>query len=709
MAGFFFFTDFNAVVTQTAEQAFGYSPSDNLSFRTNNLMPVAAGASAIAITDAIPFLQQVNGHDDLVNIVLYPVENPNFNFPEIKFYIYRGISKSSLINSEGNLHRLPTDWKDNNILKVLHDLQDKVNAQTGLTDELPTVESLGFHYSMPGNDEFQSDDKYLETTIFRKDDVQLPLIKAGCQIGQFTGGSTPAGLEIVLDRIGYEPKLELSRANDHVVTVAAPATTSRKDIFKHWHEKEEILTYVDPAAFYGCAKANDVSIDVYETRESKTSVKKDASEIVNLFHNKEVVYFDIRNDQNYSFDYFENFGREVIITFKQESIEEPVKAVIDFYEKWPLLSFKAPSIVPSSGNLGLIGLELPIKGIVDYNERYFLKSFTNEFYTVKRSSSDFSEINTADDFQSFRFKYGEPLLLNSWLTEGNSFGANYFCFKYSVKSDHRNSGVLFGNDLLEGTFPFNMEALIGDKNLEDGDFRIHTYSSMNAPIMVKNDLNGDETNEIYTQRIGVAFDKEHVTYFTYADQIGFAYVLSKEHALSLVRAGEYDNSVYLDEFDYDPATQALGFLTLLPKRVPNGRLRLIKATGAIQFTDQLNNEVIEIRDFLYYINDKHRDPKVNNIEPDRFDAVTISNNEWAKIQQLGNELKSENDFPIYLSLNQKSTDTSSYGYVLVNSLLSLETIRFSETPPFEIKTIYRNLTTEETPDEFIMSGIILKS
>ena len=97
MADFFFFTEQDAQSTpQLVEQAFGPLANQPLTFesyRVNNQYTVKPNASAIAVTDSIPFVQQCSGvgNENLVNIILLPISNPNFNFPTIKFFVYRGI------------------------------------------------------------------------------------------------------------------------------------------------------------------------------------------------------------------------------------------------------------------------------------------------------------------------------------------------------------------------------------------------------------------------------------------------------------------------------------------------------------------------------------------------------------------------------------------------------------------------------------------
>lgn len=625
MADFFFFTEQDAQSTpQLTEQAFGPLVNEPLlfeSYRVNNLFTVKPNASAIAVTDSIPFVQQCSGvgNENLVNIVLLPISNPNFNFPTIKFYVYRGIDKNSLFTNEGVIKQPDNSWKTNNILKILHDLQDQINIDNEVTGIEPTYESLGYHYSIIGSENFQADEAYLETTIFKEDAIQLPIVKAGCHIGKFTGGSIPAGFQMIHDRMGYEPTLGNIRTSDSIIEVTLPSSPDAADEFAYAHEKEAILTYIDPTGFYGCAQANGIKVSTYTTISDTEGSKIIASEIVNLFYNKEIVYIDIRNDQNYSYDYYKNFGAELRLSYEQNGSEELVVETINYNEDWPLLRISQEEL-PQKDSLSKIILELPFKGISSDSNRFYFNSFTHDFLSEKKPKTSFLRLNDFDDNNQFKVKYSEKITLSNWVHGNGKLGSNYFIFKYSI---------VLSNNYLEGLFSLDMKLLLGDEDVNDGDFKTYIYSSMNAPLIDKYNHN-DDSQDIYLPKIGIAKDRHHITFFAFKDQSNYAAgVDNLDYPFDLIATGNYNNSVRLDEYEYVSNDKSLGFLAALPYRVPSKNLKL-KMVSQPFVKEGLREE----RDYLYYLNTESTCKGSISIDHRTLDCITMTIPEYEELQRI---------------------------------------------------------------------------
>jgi hypothetical protein len=78
------------------------------------------------------------------------------------------------------------------------------------------------------------------------------MVGTGMSLGKFMGGPDKAGIELVLERISYETTFETARAAEHILMVPKlVASPTVLETFTHWHKKEEILGYVDIAAFVG--------------------------------------------------------------------------------------------------------------------------------------------------------------------------------------------------------------------------------------------------------------------------------------------------------------------------------------------------------------------------------------------------------------------------------------------------------------------------
>ncbi len=677
MADFFFFTEQNAQSTpQLAEQAFGpliNAPLSLESYRVNNLFTVKPNASAIAVTDSIPFVQQCSGigNENLVNIILLPISNPNFNFPTIKFFVYRGIDKNSLFNEDGVIKQSNSSWKTNNILKILHDLQNQINIENEVTDVYPTYNSLGYHYSIIGSESFKTDNEYLETTIFEEDDIQLPIVKAGCHIGKFIGGNTFAGFQIIHDRVGYEPTLGDIRTSDQIIEVTPPVTIppalpNLADEFSFAHDKEAILTYIDPSAFYGCANANNTKVSIYTTSSDVEGVKITAAEATNLFYNKEIIYIDIRNDQNYSYNYYRNFGNQLRLSFEQEGSEELIIEPIDYNDDgWPLLRLSQKEL-PQEKSLSKIILELPLKEISYNANRYYLNSFTHEFITEDKPKSSFVRLNDFEN-DTFKTKYSETITLSNWVNENGKLGSNYFIFKYSNIQDSKANNTLRTKNL-DSLFPLDMKLLLGDDDVTDGDFKTYLYSSMNSPLIDKS--NGlDDSQDIYLPKIGIAKDKYHITFFAFKDKSDHnAGNDNLNYPYDLLSTGKYDNSVRLDEYEYNSNEKSLGFLTALPYRMQSTDIKLKMVN--LQFA---KGETLEDRDYLYYLNSSPIKKGNISIDPRTFDCITITIAEYQQLLQIS----TNNNYRSFLYL--KYEDHYVNGQAIIGEYkLGMKTIAISE-------------------------------
>ena len=696
MTNLFFFTDVDSLTaSQSANKAFGPVPGSELAFNVQNEFDVVANASAVAITDGIPFIQQCATSSDCVNLILFPLKSTPFDFPKIKFFIYRGLKKTALFAADNIIKSPDSTWKTYNILQVLHDLQDKINEATGETNE-PMSENIGYHYSVSTDPNFKADTEFIESTIFLNDAVQLPLVKAGCHIGKFVGGSTTAGFQIVLDRVGYEPTLEIARKANHQIVVDPLVDGTNIARFKHFHQKEAILTYVDPAALYGVSKANDKKVKIFDTISDSDDSKVDATQVIELFNNKNICYIDIRNNQNYSFDYYDNFGKEVILGFENAAGDDFDLETIDYYDDWPIIR-----LIDKSVNADKILMRLPFKRFSDNVTDYFLSSYTHEFLPKGNSKSKFIQLNQLGILDNFRLRYCEDIELNAWFDDGDLLGANYFSFKYGIQSNDLFEAT-FGEKIFEATFPLDMKLLLGDDNLDDGDFKVYTYASTNAPILLKKG-SVDEQNNIYVPHIGIAEDKDHVTFFSFADRTAYSSTgASLNFPFSIIKSGNYENSVYLDEFEYDPSEKSIGFLSALPYRLFNQELKLMKLTQ--DFPVDINTT--EERDYLYYLNAKPKSQGRFFVDTKTIDCITITKDEYQTIKNIATT-EFDPKYRTYLSL--RSTNSSIFTEdenILVDFQLEIKGIDFLSS---EDQVISKTFNLEQSGDEIRLNGVITKS
>lgn len=360
MASFYFFVDIEAAGNQLAADAFGpVSGAADTKFRVTSIHRPAASASpnAYAVCDGL-LLAQAAGNN-LVNLILKPIEQPPFAFPKIKFFVYRGVRKSSLVS--GNEVAPPTN---NDLTKSIWDSQQARNTSAGTSDNAP-AEALGLDVTGGGS---------IEDVFYRDGaNYQLPLVRAGWSLGEFDPAQF--GFEIMADSIGFDPALPTVRTPENVVNVAAlPASPTQAQEFEHWHDKEAILNYIDPCAFFG-----GFYLHILRVRDSGGSVsKKKKNEIYDdvlkgshlaapgdgVFFNRNKTYLDIRNEFNHSINYFKNYGTYSNTDIKLGFDLNSAPAVRNYYASgWPLSSFDNADLpAGNTSSKNIVRLSLPDGG-----------------------------------------------------------------------------------------------------------------------------------------------------------------------------------------------------------------------------------------------------------------------------------------------------------------------------------------------------------
>jgi hypothetical protein len=343
----YFFTDISRLSSQTTGSEFGpagvtSSPIHD-KYRVTSLHKASANTLAYAVCKSILFVQENSSNANLVNIVLKPLEQPPFNLPKVKFYIYKGVKKSSLI--DGNNIATDTDLYDSIIL-------DYAALNTGATTA--PKEILGITASVLTTDSISS--VFNEANF----DHQLPVVKAGDSIGMFDKDGF--GFEIHLEAFGFEPTIAEARTNENTILVPQlPSTPTQAEFFEHWHDKEVILNYLDPCAYWG--GFFELGIKVFSG--TTAALKKESNlvtEVLAKFTNKNKVYIDIRNEFNFSINYFKNYGISATNNTTDVKLTKGSSAqtTVDYYgNNWPILILDGIGFGTTSTNHQVLGISLP--------------------------------------------------------------------------------------------------------------------------------------------------------------------------------------------------------------------------------------------------------------------------------------------------------------------------------------------------------------
>ncbi len=528
MADFFFFTDVDLLNSQTADQAYG--PAGSISgkdrFRVTSIHSATGTPKAYAICDGQIAVQQDSSNADLIHIILKPSKQPDYNISTISYIIYKGILKSSLIDIDGNID-FSLITKNKIVSKIKYDL-DKNKIKNPKISSKVKSEILGANLTNTSSG-FE-DDKPIEKLFYRETsndilpDFYFPTIDAGDIIGEFE--PTSFGIEIITESIGYEPKLGLARRTENYIEVLSDISSDIK-FFEHWNNKEEILNFYDPAAFFGSFYGRD-NIKAYKSLPHiqikplniYTHVLKGENHTTpdtGNFFNRNTIYFDVRNEHNHALNYYQNYGNQIMIGFDDAS---PI--VKDYYlVGWPILMIKEAAsygfdstnnykIHKLKFNLPLGDNELPLV--------YISQGFVKKKEIVKRSQNKdkFIEIAIGGSFT------GEAdLVFQCYYSESKSVTypiSTLIKIKYFKRLDPKKIGqivsenrVIKSGDDIDAIFPiFQMKV----------PFLVSDLSRIKMKVY-------DE--EVYIDRpekkcdfiafIGVAEEKDSYTFFAFPKDI----------------------------------------------------------------------------------------------------------------------------------------------------------------------------------------------
>ncbi len=513
MANFFFFTDPSLLDAQLEGPAFGpagTSAGNDLFRITDVHTSSAANIPAVAVCDGLLCAQE----DDqgTLTLILKPSQTPPFESPVVSYFIYKGVAKTSLLNGDQILDetastataftkRIAAEWKKQNT----NDLTDS-RAALGLDRD------AGFKHDDGANqiNIFTDNDPIERLFTYPHKTVQLPTVAAGEVIGSFQSN---CGFEIVLKRLGYKPKLGLARSADNQVSVTslpadnngAPWQADDYAFFSHWHEKEQVLAFMDPCAFFG----SFVQAKLYKKSGSSASRVKGSDiyeEILRKFVNRNIAWLDIRNNYSYSYNLFGLYDDTIRFVSHNNASQTNDK---NFRSgSWPILKLQIADAPGSKrGSLHRTKLCLPV-GLSTAPAVLVSKGFVKRLGPERprfKTPAIAADINDAQFYTPIRLAFpatddGGPLFTASY-TRINLYE------KPHAEAQPAPPLSIGGSEYLDGVFrprDLQLEKDFGDKSL-----RFEIY-----PEEVLIDLD-EKYGPTYAAFVGIAEDASYVTLFAF--------------------------------------------------------------------------------------------------------------------------------------------------------------------------------------------------
>ncbi len=324
-------------VTQSATQAFG--PIDTHRFRVSSLFsaPPANSVMAYAVLDGLVFVQE-NPANNTMNLIIHPLRQADIYFTKVKYFIYRGLRKADFVDGGTPTDVRPTTGNPiGNFVDMLHQTNQTLNPGSTLTlaglnwENKPTEEFLDNYFFSAGTDS------------------QLPVVSRGMELGHFhnAAATDEFGFEIVLAEGDYPLTIADAQKGHQVMDVSSISDPNDKKA-----KKEEILHYVDPAAYFGMHFHSKLQYPVVPDPDPNavnhtTYTGADIyNHVVSKFYTKNALYIDIRNEHGYSYNFDDTYtvndatsdnGKALRMGNAPSSSSNPLEAKKYEFMEWPIL------------------------------------------------------------------------------------------------------------------------------------------------------------------------------------------------------------------------------------------------------------------------------------------------------------------------------------------------------------------------------------
>jgi len=306
-------------------------------FRTTSVIRTSAESQVFAICDGQLLIQPLTGESDKVNLILKP--SASYAPFKIKYFIYRGVDKASLLNGLNIASQTSDSPEFIQRIWAAH-----ISLHEALDQPLPPSLPASFigydETNQPGTE--LMDEVFLGSASLDFNLYDIPKCFKGESIGKFSG---EIGLDIVLDYgdyvLEYEEELfrlnmDFARKKEHVFDLSTVVGAVKQKRYK-----EHIHQFIDPAAFWG---SHIESGELFFNGDAtpKTALA-DIYPIVSKYQTKHKLYLYIQGERTRSYNFFGNYEANNI---HFEISPSPVNyQPYDDGNGWPILikEFSQPS------------------------------------------------------------------------------------------------------------------------------------------------------------------------------------------------------------------------------------------------------------------------------------------------------------------------------------------------------------------------------
>ena len=354
---FFFIDPAKLINTQTDAQAYGpVEGAETIKYRVTSKFQLSTSTPAIAALDGIVLVQPHATDPMLCNIALKvnDLDDSRTQFDKIDYIIYRGLLRSSFLTTATTPTLLPADPSNSGLMADIWAHYTKAQADAaklGLPTNFlpPTADWLGFNRTVTTQ---TLEAAFADTSRL----APLASAKAGKSLGTFAA-HVDAGIEFVIFDRFYQPTVADLRRAEMVFEVATTPTSvaGHDDSYETQRTRENILNYIDPAAYYTMHYRKGVEYkDSAGTVHPCSDVPAIMQRLLGSFKTKNCLYLDIRNELGGSLNFYrdnEGLGadqnKHIALGFDAQNLSP-----VSYYtNNWPIFSLVDISAASNLGNL----------------------------------------------------------------------------------------------------------------------------------------------------------------------------------------------------------------------------------------------------------------------------------------------------------------------------------------------------------------------
>src|ERR1051325_1403746 len=378
MSTVYFFTNPTGL-QQTVQQRYGpVNGQEDSQYRVTSQFSSTGNPRAYAICRGKVFAQQAGGK---INLVLRPMTQPTGIHAAVRYYIYRCVLSDSLISSADAT--LIADASQSDLTAAIQKGQSDRNAARNLTGSAAPKAGLGAiglnRTATAATPQQLLDAQFIDEVFLSLDADEYPIVNGGANLGRFDPASF--GLEIVLDALGGGPRVSTAR-NSATIISALPSPANDAERFRDVDQREKILDYIDPCAFYAAFVLDGILVKKQPTDSFKSTKTDQLVSILAQFNTCDKVYIDLRNEHNHGLNYYREYGSsDTAYAQFQIGIDGGGFATEEYQTHgWPIFAISTTAFTATDPKKpGIIRLRLPggpnTKPLVHRGQGYFYTSF----------------------------------------------------------------------------------------------------------------------------------------------------------------------------------------------------------------------------------------------------------------------------------------------------------------------------------------------